>query len=148
MGGWEGGTTSSPRLVSSQWEWASVPGAYWDLEFEAQVHTLFPCCSFCSILKSRIENNELEDTALFSNQGSECSKEHFSFQKVFGEWDFFFFHGLAPYSHLDVKRCDENEVKVLTCCLGFLLFPAIKDQPWLYIMCPYFGVSAIKYIIQ
>lgn len=61
---------------------------------------------------------------------------------------FFFFHGLAPYSHLDVKRCDENEVKVLTCCLGFLLFPAIKDQPWLYIMCPYFGVSAIKYIIQ
>lgn len=53
-----------------------------------------------------------------------------------------FFHGLATYSHLDVKRCNENEVKVLTPCLGFVLFRATKEQPW-YIMCPHFGVIAI-----
>lgn len=66
----------------------------------------------------------------------------FSFQSK-GIWRVrYFFHGLAAYSHLDVKRCDENEVKVLT-CLSFVLFSVIKEQPWLYMMCPRFGVSAI-----
>ena len=55
----------------------------------------------------------------------------------------YFFHGLAPSSHLDVQRCDENEVKVVTCCLNFVLFSTIKHQPWSYSMWPHFGVSAI-----
>lgn len=144
--GWkEGGeTTSSQRLVSSQWERASVPGADPDRESEAQVHALFSYYSFiflfCQVEKSSDPREE-------NGRHSHSHHPLINFcpiPKVSGTWDIFFFlHGLAPHSHLDGKRCSENEAKALTWCLSFTLLSVIKENSWLYVMCPHLRVSAI-----
>lgn len=90
---------------------------------------LLAYCSFCSTLKSRLQKNNLESTSqLFES----VWMSFYLFQtKGILESDTFF-SWLAPYSHLDEKRCNQNEVKVLTSCENYdFFFTAKKDQMWL-----------------
>lgn len=115
------------HVISSQWD--SVPGAYWDLKFEAQVHTLLPYCSFCSTLESRLKKNNLEGTShsrtFFFNQQTLFFPNH----GKFGEWHIFF----MVWLHTLIWMWNDAMKMRWRCWLVVeVLFYSqlIKDQTW------------------